>query len=316
MDLHLRIVSSILSLLALICLTMLFKRGGVIDEQHGPLFSKLITQVTLPALIFVSLTRTELVWSEFELALIMLGVSLICLALGWGVARALRLDDARTGAVILVTGFGSSSLLGFALISEVFPGDDQTMAEAAMLSGLGVQPALFTLGTMIAMSFGHQTNEPGARLRAALRYLHSPIFIALVSGLILSALLQGRSDPILSSIQDGLHIVGGANTFLVILTVGLTLQLSGLRDVTRIGASVCAVKLLIMPVLLWLPSHAMSLPDWQMQVLVLEGAMPSAMLSVVLCNAYGCDARLASKLVLMTTVLSVFTVPVLFQILA
>ena len=36
----------------------------------------------------------------------------------------------------------------------------------------------------------------------------------------------------------------------------------------------------------------------------------------VLCNAYGCDARLASKLVLMTTVLSVFTVPVLFQILA
>lgn len=315
MDVHFRIISSIVILLALICLAMLLKRFKVLDEHQGRLFSKLVTHLTLPALIFVSLANTELLWSEGELALIMIIVTLICLALGWLVARMLRLDGPRKGPVILVAGFGSSSLLGLALISEVFPDDDQAMAEAVILSGLGVQPLLFTVGTVIALYYGSQSTTSERPYQSALRYFRSPIFLAFISGLVVAYFLEGRSHPILESVLDGVYVVGAANTFMVTLAVGLLLHLDGLKQVAMIGAYVGVVKLVIMPVLLWLPTLALTLPNWQIEVLVLEGAMPSAMLAVVLCSTYGCDAKFASKLVFATTLPSIITVPILFELL-
>jgi predicted permease len=56
----------------------------------------------------------------------------------------------------------------------------------------------------------------------------------------------------------------------------------------------------------------MNLPHWEIEGLALEGAMPGVTLPVVLCAAYGADARLASKLVLTTIAASVFTIPVIF----
>lgn len=315
MDIHLRIVSSIVVLLVLICLAMVLRRVGLLEEAHGRLFSKLITKLTLPALIFVSLARTELVWSEGLLALIMVAVSVVCLALGWVVAQLMGLEGPRKAPVILAAGFGSSSLLGFALIGEVFPSSARDLAEAAILSGLGVQPLLFTLGTMIALYYGSAEADAAARLSAALRFFYSPIFLSLVAGIALSLLLQGRSDPILKSVLDGIHLVGAANTFLVTLAVGLLLRFDEMGRVAGMAVRVGAIKLFVMPLLLWLPTLALTLPDWQVEVLVLEGAMPSAMLPVVLCSSYGCDAKLASGLVFVTTMASVVTLPLMFSLL-
>ena len=315
MDQHFRIVSAIVILLALIFFTILLRRLGIIEEQHGKLFSKLITQITLPALILFSMARAELLFSEVELALIMFLASLFCLTLGWLIGRALGLERAKMGPFILVTGFGSSSLLGFALVSEVFPNDDQAMAEAVILSALGVQPLLFTLGTMVAIFYGDASTVVGSRLTHSLRYFYSPIFLAFVGGILLSALIGPASHPVYKSIMDGVHVAGAANTFLVTMTVGLFLHLRGLREVLLVGAFVCAVKLVVMPVLVWVPTLFLALPTWQIEVMVLEASMPSAMLAVVLASAYGCDARFACKLVLVTTVAAVVTVPIMFELL-
>ena len=219
------------------------------------------------------------------------------------------------GPFILVTGFGSSSLLGFALVSEVFPNDDQAMAEAVILSALGVQPLLFTLGTMVAIFYGDASTVIGSRLTHSLRYFYSPIFLAFVGGILLSALIGPAFHPVYKSIMDGVHVAGAANTFLVTMTVGLFLHLRGLREVLLVGAFVCAVKLVVMPVLVWVPTLFLALPTWQIEVMVLEASMPSSMLAVVLASAYGCDARFACKLVLVTIVAAVVTVPIMFELL-
>lgn len=64
MDIHLRIVTSILILLVLISLAVALKRRNIVEESHGRAFSKMITEVTLPALIFFSIVRTGLKWDE------------------------------------------------------------------------------------------------------------------------------------------------------------------------------------------------------------------------------------------------------------
>ncbi len=315
MNLHAQVLASVTVLVLLICLAVLLRRTGVVQEENGRAFAKLVTHVTLPALIFSSLARASILPSEAVLAACMLGAELLCLGLGWGIATALRLPAPQKGAVILVTGFGSSSLLGYALISQIFPHNPQALTEAVVVSELGVGPTLFTLGTMIALYYGGSGATQAQRIKGALGFFKSPIFFSVVAGVLFS-LLVGKSDsPILKTVLDGVAVVGSANTFIVALTVGVLLRFEGLRAVFLTAVLVCLVKLVVKPVMLWLPTLAMTLPAWQAQVLVLEGAMPSALLTVVLAKTYGCDASLAAKLVFVTTVLSSVTVLAMFELL-
>jgi malate permease and related proteins len=311
----LRAVAAIAALLALILLALLLKRLGLLEEAHGKVISRLVTEVTLPAIVLVSLSRSRILWNELELALIMLGAGLTCLALGWLIARLLRLGRPQTAAVILTSGFANASMLGFAVVAQIFPGDRPDLAEAVMLSGIGSQPAIFLLGTLIAIHYGGPKVSAADRARASLRYFQSPIFFAFATGLALSIFVGPVSNPVYDKLIDALKVVGQANTFLVTLTVGLLLQLRFPGKVVLAAALVALIKLLVMPLLAWPPGRALGPAAWQLEVLVLEAGMPSSMLAVALSSSYGCDDRLAATLVLATTALSVVTLPAVFVLL-
>lgn len=310
------VVSAIVGLFALLCLVLALKRTRLLNESHGQLFSQLVTRVTLPALIFHSLNKSHLVWSETEIALIMLVVTLVCLLLGWLVARGLNLDGPRKAAVVLTAGFGSSSSLGFTIVEEVFPGNTEALAQAVIISSLGVQPALFTLGTAIAMHYGDKSYSNVTPLQSAFRYLKSPIFIAFACGVAISLATEGNSYPLFDFILKSFHIVAHSNAFLVILVAGLALQFERVKNLLTIAAFVAIIKLIAMPFLLWLSIRLIKSPkEWQTEVLMIEGSMSSALLAVVLCGAYGCDAKLAAKLVAVTLALSLVTTPILTEFL-
>jgi len=310
-----RLLTSIAVLLGLICFAAFLRHKGFLKSEHGGVFAKLVTHCTLPALIFVSLATTTVDWDQAWLALIMLCAEIIALTLGWVAARALKLERPAAGALIMVSGFGSSSLLGYALISEVFPGNAGAMTEAVMVSEIGVGPALFTLGTMIAIYYGNQEASPDARMKAALAFFKSPIFVSVVAGLAWAALRLPTSGPVMGTLMQALKAAGTANTLMVTLLVGVLLEFKGIQSVALAGAAVALNKLILKPVMIWLPTTFMALPAWQVHVLVLEAAMPSALLTVALCRSYGCDAGLASRMVFLTTALSALTIPIMFGLL-
>lgn len=316
MSIYARLIASVVILLGLICFAAFLRHKGFIKEEHGGLFAKLVTHATLPALIFISLAKTTIVWSQAWLALIMFGAEVVALGLGWAAARALRLDRPSTGAMILVSGFGSSSLLGYALISQVFPGNTAAMTEAVVVSEIGVGPALFTIGTMIAIYYGTEGGTPGARIKAALGFFRSPIFISVVAGLLWAGFGLPTDGPVMSTILQAFDVTGAANTLMVTLLVGVLLHFQDIGSVALAGALVAANKLLIKPIMIWLPTLAMSVQAWEVQVLVLEAAMPSALLTVALSRTYGCNAGLASRMVFLTTLLSAVTIPIMFNLLS
>jgi len=332
--LSLPLLESVALLVGLILLGVLLRARGLLSADHGPVLARLVTQVTLPALIVSALVRASLELVYAELALVMLAAEVACLLLAWGLARALSLGPAQTGAVILTAGFGSSSMLGYALISNVFSNDAAALTEAAMISELGVGPALFTLGTLIAMYYGARAaateapadgaNAPpaatgaatgAAPARAALAFFRSPIFISLCVGVLWSLADLPQDGPLFGTVFRGIDLIAGANTLLVALSVGLALRFDGLRAILGLALGVVVIKLVLKPVLVWLPGQALAASAAQLEVLVIEAAMPSALLAVVLARRYGCDAALASKLVLATSLACVLSVMVMVNLL-
>ncbi len=98
------------------------------------------------------------------------------------------------------------------------------------------------------------------------------------------------------------------------LTVGVLLNFSSLRNLVKVAVAAVMIKLILSPLLVYFPATLLSLEAWQLQVLLLEAAMPSAMLSVVLAKQYGCDAKLAVQLLFMTLAGSLFTVAVMMNL--
>jgi hypothetical protein len=313
MDVQLRAITSVSVLLMLILGLMMFKRFGLLAEEHGRLCSALITKVTLPALICVTLIHAEFSWEYPKMTALLMGASVVGLGLGWLVSRAFHLDGPSTAPVVLACGFSSSTVLGVSLIGELFPGREAEVAETIVLSSLGMIPFVITGGTMIAMYYGASEMTPRERRRATLAYFRSPIFVSILAGVAL-AFLADHEGSVAHSFLDGLRLVSAGNTLMVLLTVGLLVEVQDLRGIVGLASCVAVVNLLVLPLLVLGPAHAMDLPHWTIEVLTLEAAMPAVMLPVVLCHEYGANGRLGAKLVLATITASVFTIPLVFQI--
>jgi len=314
MHAYLHTLTSIFILAVIILLVAWLRKIGTLKEKQGALFAKLVTQITLPALIFDALARSSFEWQYVLLFIYMFLTEMLLLAIAWSVGKIMKLPAEQMGSFLLVSAFGSSALLGYALIVELYPTNIAALTEGTFVSELGVGLPLFTVGVMVMMHYGQKEQNTQSSLHGALQFFKSPIFIAIVLGLLWSFSPLGSKGILITPLFEATHIIAKANTFLVALTVGVLLNFLSLRQIIGIAVAAVVIKLFLSPLLIYLPASMLSLKSWQLQVLLLEAAMPSAMLSVVLAKQYGCDAKLAAQLVFITLLVSLFTTAIMINL--
>lgn len=304
---HNAAVESLLVLLSVIFLGMFLRKWKVISESSGSVFTSLIINVTIPALIFSALSRQQFEAEKLLLAVVMITSQLASALIAWWVGLLLKLSRPRRGALILASTFTSSAFLGYAVVREVFHNNSEALADAAIVSELGVALLLFTLGIFIAMHFGTGNNIEGETRRSITRFFYSPIFISLVSGILVSFIRLPQDNLLVSGFYKALDIITGANTFLVALTIGVMLHFKDLSRVWAVVLLAVAIKLVVQPLLSYAQAGLYDFPDMWRQIVVLEAAMPTAAMTAVFAKRYGCDAELTSILVFATFVSSCIT---------
>ena len=316
MTIYLHTLTSISMLVIIILLVVYLRHKDLLKQENSILFSWLVMQITLPALIFHALAHSTMEWHYLLLFLIMFGMEMLLLSIAWGIGKLLKLKRAQMGSFLLVSTFGSSALLGYPLIVELFPHNNEVLTEAAFISELGVGLPFFTVGVMVAIYYGNSQQKETTALSGAVQFFRSTIFLSIVAGAVWSLLSFPTKGILVEPFFAMIHILSSANTFLVTLLVGVLLQFGSLYNIIKIIVAVIILKLILSPVLVSLPASFMTLNVWQLQVLILDAAMPSAMLSVVLAKRYGCDAQLAAKLVFVTLFASIVTVSVMLKLLS
>jgi predicted permease len=302
------LTQSILILVTMILLGTLLRQIGVVKDEHGVFFASMVTEVTLPALIFIAISSHPVELKQLYPPLLLIGAELICALLAWAVGRMLKLSKPQTGALILASMFGSSAFLGYAVIKELFKDNIKVLGEAAIISELGVGLMIFTLGVAIAIFFGKNNISRHNAFKPILSFFHSHIFIALISGIIVSFIDLPRSNIIIASIFKLLEIIANSNTLMVTMTIGIMLKFHNLRKVLPIVILACVIKLLVQPLLAGSFADMINLSDAWRKILVIEASMPSAALAAVFAKRYNCDAELASILVCATFISSIMTI--------
>ncbi|MEM7462081.1 MAG: AEC family transporter [Pseudomonadota bacterium] len=304
------LIDSFIVMLALIGSAVWLRKRSVVKEGEQAVFARLVTDFALPALIFLSLSREPIDPSKFKLAFALFLAIAIVMVIAWIIGSWMRLERRVLGSVILVAGVGSTSTLGYSILQNIYGDNPEIMSEIVIIGEVGVILPLMTVGVAIASYFGGSQEEVSLR-DAALKFVRSPIVIALLLGLTASAIGIPQDHRAVELLNNVLRIASNSLTFLVAFTIGLMLRPISLAQIAYPLLLVSILKLIVEPLLAGVIANLMDLPELEENILILEAAMPSGALAAVIAARYGCDAAIASALLVATFALSLIAIPVI-----
>lgn len=289
---------------------------NILKPEHEKLLTALLMNICIPAAIFTGLARQPIQWHLFFGPLVMycgeIFGGLVAFLVG---AKLLKLKPAQTGTLILCCAFGSATTVGMAFIEELYQGHLQAFTEAIISAQLGVAFLIFVAGAPVAIYFGNLENGGGNFRAEILRFFYSPIFIALVVGLVWNVLkMPGASDEFMGPIFKFLGLLQGAIALLAGLAVGLLFRPVSIRLIAGSVITVVAIKLIIIPLFIGGTTAVIGLEPMWRGVLIVLSAMPTAVIAALFAKKYGCDAGLASVLIIVSTVVSVLTLPLIYKL--
>ena len=313
MDIFYNLVKAILVIVILYALALLMRRRGTLNEEHSMILARIVTDLCLPAIVFVTLAGQSIRLDQLAPSLVMLGLELTFIALAWIISAWLGFNKAQQGAVVFCSAFGSSTFLGYSIIIEMFPHKIAALTEAVLISEIGVGYPIFILGPILAAYFGSEKSDSKSNWSASLGFFRSPVFFALLAGLLWGYFrLPGENNAFLAPIFQVCHVLASALTPIAILSVGLMFRLPKLRNILVALVAVIFLKLLFKPLLAGFFASLLDFPVLWKDVLVVLASMPPAVLGAVFLRRYGGDASLASALLLAASLVSCVSIPVVF----
>lgn len=312
MDATLSVFVSVITMLTIISLAIVLKMIGILKKEHSHLFSRIVIQVTLPAIIFSSLATTHFSGDFFLMSLMMASLEIVIIIMAWTIAKIFQFKRGEKGALILVSSFGMTAMLGYPLIRQIFPGNALAMEEAVITGEFGVGFLLFIIGPLIAMYYGNSNVEGKLIIASIKKFIISPIFISLIAGLVFSFIPINPNSKLFNALVHIFQLVGQANLLMVAFTIGLVIEFKRIKHVYLFMSMAIILKLIIKPLLSLLLTKFPQMTDLMREIVFIETAMPSAILTAVYAKQYNCRPDLVSMAIMVTLVVSLLSISLLF----
>ncbi|MFZ4548908.1 MAG: AEC family transporter [Bacteroidales bacterium] len=310
---NLQVFETVFAFTIVVLLCLLLRKLSIIKTEDNQVFTKLLTQVVLPAVIFLQLSATPIKSGQFLLVFAVFVAGVLSMLLAYIAGRILRLSKPKIGALMLTSSFGSSALLGYPFIAFSFPNNPEAIADAVLLSELGVGLPMFLLGPAIAIYFGNQSKSFNIK-KTLFSYFQSPIFISIVLGIIVSFMPFDRQNNFVAPFFEAFKMINGALSVLACLILSLQLRFIPLKGIIPMFIISALIQMWFQPYVAHAQASLYNLTLLQTQVLVLVSSMPSAVLGPVFASRHDCAPETASALVMAHIVLSIVMIPAVFYL--
>ena len=256
--------------------------------------TRIAMTLSVPALIFVALMKADI--SADTLSNLFLSSLIAYIGLTfifWIIVKILKLNMATYWAPLI---FGNTGNLGLPLAMFAF-------GEV----GLGYAVIVFAVMAVGSFSIGVWMVSGGGSLNKVFK---EPMVWATLLGALF--LIQGWQTPKWAT--NTLELMGQMAIPLMLITLGVALARLKMRMISR-AIMLSILKLIVSIGVAWIIGIYFELNDIAFAVLVMQIATPVAVTSYLLAQKYGADANEVAGLVIASTVLSVFALPVLLGIL-
>lgn len=270
------------------------------NNDLPPLLNNLVLYVALPALIIEKIPQLHFSWSLLIPALTPWLLLLCVVAMILFLGKVLRWERSTIAAMLIVLPLGNTSFLGFPMIQALF--GEAWMPYAMIYDQVGSFVALATYSTLLAAYYGEQQVQvtPKAML---MKIVSFPPFLALIIGL----MLKNFSYPAIMT--NFLHSLSVTLVPLIMIAVGYQMQFSWNGERLSPLIAGLSIKLIGMPLLVYLGCLGLGLHGKAVDVSIFEAAMPPMISAGAIAMMAGLAPRLVAGLVGYGLLLSFITLP-------
>jgi len=300
----------VLPLLAVMLAGYFAGRLRLLPENGSKVLSRFVFLVSMPAFIFISLARIAVEdFFNWPYLAVLGGGMLAIYGLAIIVARfAFPGNLTAHGLHALCAMFSSTAYIGLPLILIVF-------GEAGLVAGIigaVITGAVFMPMTIVLAEIDRRRAGRKIARDSLLAVMRNPLLSATAAGLLVSASGLEVAVPLASFCE----LLGRAFIPCALFAAGLFISGCSVRGETREISWLVFVKLLLHPLVTWwLAYHVFALDGILPAVAVLQAALPAGVPVFVLAQHYGIFVSRSSAVIVVSTVISLLTLPVLLMLL-
>jgi len=283
----------------------LFKPAGLSPTETRKVLTSVVYYVLLPALVLLVLWKADLSTRPVLIAVSAASGIAAGFLLGFLTCRVCKNSRAEAGALILAMAFPNATYLGLPVLEATF---------GSWARGIAIQydlfactPLLFTVGVLFAARMGNSLETRASLVSGLLRI--PPMWAAIV------AMGLNLADVPMPTLVEGLlDLLGRSVVPLMLFSLGLSLEWSS--SLWRLLPSlvpVVVISLFLVPLVVWAVASILGMQGEVLAAVVLEAAMPSMVLGIVLCDRFNLDSSLYAAAVTATTALSLITLPLWYD---
>jgi Predicted permeases len=272
----------------------LLRHFGVFKEEQEKVLINYVMYFALPILAFKTGHQVKLGAEVIKVSLLAWASIVLCMLVAYIIARLYKLSDKDLRTFLLVSSFGNTAFLGYPYASSYF--GQEGLQIAIIYDNLGSFLMVSFLGVMVA------SGKPDLR-----KVLLFPPFLGLVFGFVFKGI------PLHPSLDKALNFVAHSTLPVILFALGLSLNLSGIRDHLNLSLLAILIKVSVSVFAASLVGRFMELSPIAFKVSLLESAMPPMMFSAVLALKYNLNPNLAFASVGLGMVLSFLYVPVVVK---
>lgn len=271
--------------------------GGTFDKR----LSKVVIDITCPALILSSAMTGQLPDRQYILPLLLISIItyIVLTGIAYLLPRYLTRHQADEGVVGFALMFGNVGFMGYPVVASIF--GHEAVFYAAVLNVVNTL-AVFTIGTMLITG----KSVEGRKFQKKVLY-STPMFAAYLT----MAIVALRIDNIPAFISQPLTMIGNITVPAALLIVGSSM--SNLSPRAMLGNATVYVttlfRLAILPIALYYLCRALGFSDFVVNINTIVIAMPVATYGTILCLRNDKDTTLITEVTFITTLLSMLTIP-------
>ena len=289
----------IVSIIVMILIGSLSKKIGLLKEEDVETLNNIVINIALPCMIFNALYGADvsLLPRLSILTVYMLITSLIVGVLTYFVLKSLRWDKRKIWSVIIVVVLGNTGFLGYPITQGIFGNEGMIRA---VFCDISTSIIFVLLSFLLILIFDGE-------LKVAIKKILT--FLPLWS-IILGILFNVFNIPITSLGSTVVSYLAGATIPLIMISLGVSLKLEGLRNHFKEVSLASIIKLIAYPLIGAGVLFLLNITGFEHTIGFIEATMSSAMIGLVLSITYKLDWELTSDCIFTSTLFSLVTIPI------
>ena len=297
----------VMPLFVVILFGAFLKHKGLADTSFFTIGNRFVFMFGIPANVFISLYRVDIT-EVFNPAFIAyaVGFTLFSFFAMWLFAHIFIRDKTIIAAFVQGAFRGNYSILGIALLLTIL-GTERAAIGALVLAF--VVP-IYNIATTIILTIYSPTIEKVNFKVLLIAIAKNPIIIGVVSGALVS--LAGVRLPVIA--VSSVSLIAALSNPLALICLGGNIAFKGFEVRFKFSVIATIMKLLVLPIVCSVVGYALGFRGDELTVLMVMSGVPTAVAGYAMVMQFGGDGYTASTIILLTTLLSAFTLTVFIYV--